>query len=227
MMGGYELSHSTSLSQDANDPTTWSSDYSRRTSISTDSYYPSSVIDTEDEEEEENVVISEYFGDKDRTPVRNTSSPTPPVAIPMMYRPVVVQERPPPAVAMASNSSRVRGPSSSWEERFALERSERRSQQPPRPMSRAGTRSRTQEIVLQQPPRPASRASASASYFEGQQPRGFIELSRSPSATSTSTRMSEMSTQSAIPASGSAKGKCPHCYIHSWLPHSPQCPRRK
>lgn len=68
----YQLSHSTSVTENADNPDNWSVDYSRRTSISTvdystDSYYPSEAIDTEDED---SVVITEYFDDKDKTPVR-------------------------------------------------------------------------------------------------------------------------------------------------------------
>ena len=176
----YELRHSTSVPQSAHLTTNWSDQYSRRPSISTESYC-SSAIDTEDEEEEEPVVITEFMEDRERTP-------RPPSRL-MDYR-QVVRERAPPMVSMARRDS-------SWE----------RPLQPPRPLSRAGARSRAAEVV--QPPRPASRASTSAQYYE---------ISRSPSTVSTS---------EAAPSSSPLKGKCPHCHIHSWLPHSPQCPRRK
>ena len=64
----------------------------------------------------------------------------------------------------------------------------------------------------------------------------FHKLSRSPSETSTtSTIMSDMSSVSSRDCQSNnpkntdpyKAGKCPHCYIHSWLPHSPQCPRKK
>ena len=141
-----------------------------------------------------------------------------------------VQERPPPAVAMARQGRRP-----SWEERV-----ERLPTQPPRPASRGpgGTRRKTQEIILSQPPRPASRAAGggSSAYFDDLGGRRGYELSRSPSETSTtSTIMSDMSSVSSRDRQSNnpkntdpyKAGKCPHCYIHSWLPHSPQCPRKK
>ena len=122
---------------------------------------------------------------------------------PMPFMRPLIQERSPPAVAMAVKTSTSQ---------------KRRSQTqviqtPPRPASRAGYRSRTQEIIV--PPRPASRASASSAYFEGQRIQRF-ELSRSPS------QSSEISVQS----SSVRSKKCPHCHIHSWLPHSPNCPKK-
>ena len=108
-----------------------------------------------------------------------------------------------------------------------------------RPASRGpgGTRRKTQEIILSQLPRPASRASGggSSAYFDDLGGRRGYELSRSPSETSTtSTIMSDMSSVSSRDRQSNPKntdpykaGKCPHCYIHSWLPHSPQCPRKK
>ena len=183
---GYALMHSTTIAKEANDPQNWDNLYSRSSSISSASYYPSSNVDTEDDED--SVVITEYESERERTP--------------MPFMRPLIQERSPPAVAMAVKTSTSQ---------------KRRSQTqviqtPPRPASRAGYRSRTQEIIV--PPRPASRASASSAYFEGQRIHRF-ELSRSLS------QSSEISVQSVT------KGKkCPHCHIHSWLPHSPNCPKK-
>jgi len=231
--GGYELSHSTSISQNANNPSNWPRTYSRSNSISSGSFlYPAGIdpdtptdtpLDTEDEDE--NIIITEL--DKERTPVAH------PRDGPLMEYRQSVEERPPPFVAMARRPS--------WEDRV-------QRQPPTRPMSRAAGSRPTKAQAPVQPPRPASRASASSAYYEGTRPRGGFELSRSPSATSTSTIMSDVSDMSGfssvslssrfqrpdpISASGrdtgssGLKGKCPHCYIHSWLPHSPQCPRKK
>ena len=163
---------------------------------------------------EEDVLISD-FEDKEKTPMPS-----------IIQNRQFVTERPPPAVAMARRRP-------SWEERV-----ERLPYQPPRPASRGpGSRRRTQEIVVSQPPRPASRASGGGSnYYEGR--RLGYELSRSPSEISTtSTIMSDMSSVSSAnyhdrestptKNDNSFKGKCPHCYIHSWLPHSPSCPKKK
>ena len=184
---GYALMHSTTIAKEANDPQNWDNLYSRSSSISSASYYPSSNVDTEDDED--SVVITEYESERERTP--------------MPFMRPLIQERSPPAVAMAVKTSTSQ---------------KRRSQTqviqpPPRPASRAGYRSRTQEIIV--PPRPASRASASSAYFEGQRIQRF-ELSRSPS------QSSEISVQS----SSVRSKKCPHCHIHSWLPHSPNCPKK-
>ena len=184
---GYALMHSTTIAKEANDPQNWDNLFSRSSSISSASYYPSSNVDTEDDED--SVVITEYESERERTP--------------MPFMRPLIQERSPPAVAMAVKTSTSQ---------------KRRSQTqviqtPPRPASRAGYRSRTQEIIV--PPRPASRASASSAYFEGQRIQRF-ELSRSPS------QSSEISVQS----SSVRSKKCPHCHIHSWLPHSPNCPKK-
>ena len=191
---GYALSHSTTIAQDANDPLNWRSEYSRSSSISSASYYPSSNVDTEDEED--SVVITEYESERERTPMPFMRGAPPP--------PQLIQERPPPAVAMA------------------IQAPQRRSQtqviQPPRPASRAGYRSKTQEIYI--PPRPASRASASSAYFEGQKIQRF-DLSRSPSSSTMSSEVSSIS-----PSSSKNAKKCPHCHIHSWLPHSPNCSKK-
>ena len=189
---GYALMHSTTIAQEANDSQNWhrSSDlYSRSSSISSASYYPSSNVDTEEDDDEDSVVITEYESERERTP--------------MPFMRPLIQERSPPAVAMAVKTSVSQRPKRSQTQVI---------QTPPRPASRAGFRSRTQEIIV--PPRPASRASASSAYFEGQRIHRF-ELSRSLS------QSSEISVQSVT------KGKkCPHCHIHSWLPHSPNCPKK-
>ena len=178
---------------------------------------------------EDDVLISD-FEDKEKTPMANSGSTNNIMLSTNLtqYR-QFVQERPPPAVAMARQGRRP-----SWEERV-----ERLPTQPPRPASRGpgGTRRKTQEIILSQPPRPASRAAGggSSAYFDDLGGRRGYELSRSPSETSTtSTIMSDMSSVSSRDRQSTPKntdpykaGKCPHCYIHSWLPHSPQCPRKK
>ena len=179
---------------------------------------------------EDDVLISD-FEDKEKTPMAG-SEPTNNLMLSTnltQYR-QFVQERPPPAVAMARQGRRP-----SWEERV-----ERLPTQPPRPASRGpgGSRRKTQEIILSQPPRPASRAAGggSSAYFDDLGGRRGYELSRSPSETSTtSTIMSDMSSVSSRDRQSNnpkntdpyKAGKCPHCYIHSWLPHSPQCPRKK
>ena len=174
---------------------------------------------------EDDVLISD-FEDKEKTPMAGSTNNLMLSTNLTQYR-QFVQERPPPAVAMARQGRRP-----SWEERV-----ERLPTQPPRPASRGpgGTRRKTQEIILSQPPRPASRAAGggSSAYFDDLGGRRGYELSRSPSETSTtSTIMSDMSSVSSsrqsTPKNADYKaGKCPHCYIHSWLPHSPQCPRKK
>ena len=180
---------------------------------------------------EDDVLISD-FEDKEKTPMAGGSGSTNNLLLSTnltQYR-QFVQERPPPAVAMARQGRRP-----SWEERV-----ERLPTQPPRPASRGpgGTRRKTQEIILSQPPRPASRAAGggSSAYFDDLGGRRGYELSRSPSETSTtSTIMSDMSSVSSRDRQSNnpkntdpyKAGKCPHCYIHSWLPHSPQCPRKK
>ena len=206
-----------------------------RTRSKTSQSYPGSSIsgsrsaisggsDTEDD-----VLISD-FEDKEKTPMAGSGSTNNLMLSTNLtqYR-QFVQERPPPAVAMARQGRRP-----SWEERV-----ERLPTQPPRPASRGpgGTRRKTQEIILSQPPRPASRAAGggSSAYFDDLGGRRGYELSRSPSETSTtSTIMSDMSSVSSRDRQSNPKntdpykaGKCPHCYIHSWLPHSPQCPRKK
>jgi hypothetical protein len=179
---------------------------------------------------EDDVLISD-FEDKEKTPMAGSESTNNLMLSTNLtqYR-QFVQERPPPAVAMARQGRRP-----SWEERV-----ERLPTQPPRPASRGpgGTRRKTQEIILSQPPRPASRAAGggSSAYFDDLGGRRGYELSRSPSETSTtSTIMSDMSSVSSRDRQSNnpkntdpyKAGKCPHCYIHSWLPHSPQCPRKK
>ena len=179
---------------------------------------------------EDDVLISD-FEDKEKTPMAGSGSTNNLMLSTNLtqYR-QFVQERPPPAVAMARQGRRP-----SWEERV-----ERLPTQPPRPASRGpgGTRRKTQEIILTQPPRPASRAAGggSSAYFDDLGGRRGYELSRSPSETSTtSTIMSDMSSVSSRDRQSNnpkntdpyKAGKCPHCYIHSWLPHSPQCPRKK
>jgi hypothetical protein len=231
------------VAQNADNLSTWSSDYSRRPSISTESYCSSGMEDIELETEPEDqldddqpVVITDYYSDREQTPVhmpdlqRQPQRPilnTGPRLVDYRH---VVQERPPPTVSMARRRPSwdyerplqpPRPASPSWQARPAYEDHHQRPLQPPRPASRAGMRTRTQEAV-RQPPRPASRASASAAYYEGR--RGH-DLSRSPSATSTSTMASEMSSTSSKDTG--FKGRCPHCYIHSWLPHSPLCPKKK
>jgi hypothetical protein len=179
---------------------------------------------------EDDVLISD-FEDKEKTPMAGSESTNNLMlsANLTQYR-QFVQERPPPAVAMARQGRRP-----SWEERV-----ERLPTQPPRPASRGpgGSRRKTQEIILSQPPRPASRAAGggSSAHFDDLGGRRGYELSRSPSETSTtSTIMSDMSSVSSRDRQSNnpkntdpyKAGKCPHCYIHSWLPHSPQCPRKK
>ena len=179
---------------------------------------------------EDDVLISD-FEDKEKTPMAGSESTNNLMLSTNLtqYR-QFVQERPPPAVAMARQGRRP-----SWEERV-----ERLPTQPPRPASRGpgGSRRKTQEIILSQPPRPASRAAGggSSAYFDDLGGRRGYELSRSPSETSTtSTIMSDMSSVSSRDRQSNnpkntdpyKAGKCPHCYIHSWLPHSPQCPRKK
>ena len=172
---------------------------------------------------EDDVLISD-FEDKEKTPMAGSGSTNNLMLSTNLtqYR-QFVQERPPPAVAMARQGRRP-----SWEERV-----ERLPTQPPRPASRGpgGTRRKTQEIILSQPPRPASRAAGggSSAYFDDLGGRRGYELSRSPSETSTtSTIMSDMSSVSSRDRQSNPKntdpykaGKCPHCYIHIWLPHSP------
>ena len=82
---------------------------------------------------------------------------------------------------------------------------------------------RPEQLIRKKPARSPS-PSASASNYD------VFELSRSPSLTSTATGISEITISSSnnnSPASGSKVGKCPHCNIHSWLPHSPNCPKKK
>ena len=120
---GYALMHSTTIAQEANDPQNWhrSSDlYSRSSSISSASYYPSSNVDTEDDDDEDSVVITEYESERERTP--------------MPFMRPLIQERSPPAVAMAVKTSVSQRPKRSQTQVI---------QTPPRPASRAGFRSRT------------------------------------------------------------------------------------
>ena len=125
-----------------------------------------------------------------------------------------------------------------------------RYHQPQRPASRAGTSSSSREIhyhqqqqvhpeqrrpvqvvqqeqvrpeqLIRKKPARSPSPSASASNYD------VFELSRSPSLTSTATGISEITISSSTNNSpGSKVGKCPHCNIHSWLPHSPNCPKKK
>ena len=59
--------HSTSISQNSNNPSNWSTEYSRSSSISSSSnFYPISLEDTDqDQEDNEGVLISEYISDDD------------------------------------------------------------------------------------------------------------------------------------------------------------------
>merc|ERR1712223_151527 len=80
---------------------------------------------------------------------------------------------------------------------------------------------RPEQLIRKKPARSPS-PSASASNYD------VFELSRSPSLTSTATGISEITISSSTNNSPGAKvGKCPHCNIHSWLPHSPNCPKKK
>ena len=103
-----------------------------------------------------------------------------------------------------------------------------------RPASRAGIRSYENSPQRPQPRRPASRAEVNYPRQPSPAPSSDIfELSRSPSSTSTATVLSDTSSIGQILnpdkiSSSPHKGqKCPHCNIHSWLPHSPNCPKKK
>lgn len=229
------MSHSTSVASNAHKTSNWPHEYSRSSSISSGSYYPSSEADLEVEEVFEQaeehqpivgrVTITDFSEDEgEKTPIYNKGRvnmadviKATEMASERSPYPTYIQERPPPAVAMARRPS--------YEERpFSRP-------QPPRPASRAesGARPRTHYYEAPpQPPRPASRASTSSAAFEfeGQQRRAAAkamlqsdyrsELSRSPSGTS-----------AAISEATNKLGRCPHCKIHSWLPHSPNCPKKK
>ena len=314
---GYPIAHSTSVDKDANIPSNWSQEYTRKASISSGSYYPSSEaeieIDDEDtwsevfEEPEKAARITEYVDqtrpritdyisdeEKEQTPlpedcdyeeygfVKGAGRPQPPVEkMWKSYGDPIVEKRP-PAVAMARRSSTERGGATSRksstdrgpkkrsdiEDRLFREKVERaiqrtpqlqrrpasragmmtyedsppaRHPQPPRPASRAAMMAYEDSPPRRpQPPRPASRAgtsyAAKETYF-GQRDtsptpsQDPFRLSRSPSITSTSTALSEaVSEASTVCSSTPPKAggqKCPHCYIHSWLPHSPNCPKKK
>jgi hypothetical protein len=156
--------------------------------------------------------------------------------------PAFIQQKPPPAVAMANRRARLefepddlyRGPEVNPRRREELRpiarpasRAGISSYEDQRPSSRAGLRTASYDPPAPQPQRPASRAGTNSQAFEVYSRPDRFDLgrpSRSPSLTSTTT-MESMASIS--PNSLKKTGRCPHCKIHSWLPHSLGCPKKK
>ena len=152
----------------------------------------------------------------------------------------VVQEMPSPRPASRASASSSyyetgsdhfelsRSPSLSSEASFGKPRRLVVQEKPPATVSmvrRPSIEDRKRSRAEAMPPRPASRASTNSSYYETGI-RNF-SLRRSPSLSSTSTLNSEVHPLNKPTTAANLKGKCPHCHIHSWLPHSPHCPRKK
>ena len=281
---GYPLTHSTSVSQNANNSSNWSSAYSRSSSISTESCYPSPTSpsmmtgqDDQDEEEEPwsesletpyagqvplpesnarlgKVTITdvtsvasvdlstteENSGDKTPKPA-NTKTFTMEELVQAAHRiqstetqsaqRYPIQEKAPPTVAMANpvrqqtrKQAAPRPPS--YEDVYYQDHNEGQSYyNAPRPASPQPymTQERPQQPQLIR--RPASRAGTSASANESG-PR-INRLSR-PAVLPQQVDHEAASRSSPLTSECSApSGRCPHCKINRFLPHSPGCPKRK
>ncbi len=287
---GYPLTHSTSVSQNANVPANWTRTYSRSSSISADSYYNPAVPPNNDEEEDEeswseslepappydpprsrskigkvtitdvtSVASADLVSGGDQTP-RNPKSITMEQLVEAAQKiqarenldlepdsepadPYLIREKPPPAVAMANPPQRVQNVGATRYPAHKRSINEYEDADPRggpygRPVSPQPYMTPSESrhhVPMPQPKRPASRAGTNSNANEygpritrlsrqAPQPPLPQEISRSPSLTSTVSSM--VSSPEAISASPSS-GKCPHCKINRWLPHSPSCPNKK